>query len=248
MTEARTTPSAGLAHESPAPASPATGTIDKQVASAIEAVSDVPDGATIMISGFGESGVPSVLIDALVDQGASGLTVIANNAGSGERGVAALFRADRVRRVICSYPRSSGSVWFERRHAEGAVELELVAQGTLSERIRSAAAGRPAFYTRTGVGTELARGKETRRFGGHDYLLEHALPADIALIRAQRGDRWGNLIYHSVARNYAPTMAAAAALTVAEVAEPVAEPGDLDPEQIITPGIYVDRVVCVGAR
>lgn len=248
MTEVTTRPVAGLGYGSAAPASPATGTIDKQVASAIEAVSDVPDGATIMISGFGESGVPSVLIDALVDQGATGLTLIANNAGSGDRGVAALFRADRVRRIICSYPRSTHSVWFQRRYAEGAVELELVPQGTLSERIRAAAAGLPAFYTRTGFGTELAHGKETRRFGEVDYLLEHALPADVALIRARRGDRWGNLIYHSVARNYAPTMAAAAALTVAEVAEPVAEPGDLDPELIITPGIYVDRLVYVGVE
>jgi 3-oxoadipate CoA-transferase, alpha subunit len=241
MTEAPTTPVAGPKPRRPAVGA-ATGTINKQVRSAADAVSDVPDGATIMISGFGESGVPTALIDALIEQGARGLTVIANNAGSGERGVAALLRAGRVRRVICSYPRSSGSVWFERRYTEGTVELELVPQGTLSERIRAAAAGLPAFYTPTGVGTELARGKETRRFGGRDYLLEHALPADVALIRARRGDRWGNLIYHSVARNYAPTMAAAAALTVAEVAEPVAQPGDLDPEQIITPGIYVDRV------
>jgi 3-oxoadipate CoA-transferase, alpha subunit len=247
MTKAMTTPAAGPERGPTAPAGPATGTMNKQVASAIDAVSDVPDGATIMIAGFGESGVPSALIDALIEHGASGLTVITNNAGSGERGVAALFRADRVRRVICSYPRSSGSVWFERRYAEGTVELELVPQGTLSERIRAAAAGLPAFYTPTATGTELARGKETRSFGGRDYLLEHALPADVALIRAQRGDRWGNLIYHSVARNYAPTMAAAAALTVAEVAEPVAEPGDLDPEQIITPGIYVDRVVWAAA-
>jgi 3-oxoadipate CoA-transferase, alpha subunit len=243
MTEAMTAPVAGPTPRRPA-AGAATGTINKQVRSGIDAVRDVPDGATIMISGFGESGVPTALIDALIEHGASDLTVIANNAGSGERGVAALFRACRVQRVICSYPRSSGSVWFERRYTEGTVELELVPQGTLSERIRAAAAGLPAFYTPTGVGTELARGKETRRFGGREYVLEHALPADVALIRAQRGDRWGNLIYHSVARNYAPTMAAAAALTVAEVAEPVAQPGDLDPEQIITPGIYVDRVFC----
>ncbi len=242
-----TTPAAGPGRAR-SPACSATGVIDKQVRSAIDAVSDVPDGATIMISGFGESGVPCALIDALVDQGATDLTVIANNAGSGDRGVAALLRAGRVRRIICSYPRSTGSVWFERRYTEGTVELELVPQGTLSERIRAAAAGLPAFYTPTGVGTQVARGKETRRFGGRDYLLEHALPADVALIRAQRADRWGNLIYHSVARNYAPTMAAAAALTVAEVAEPVAEPGDLDPEQIITPGIYVDRVVWAPAR
>jgi 3-oxoadipate CoA-transferase, alpha subunit len=247
MTQVIATPGAGPAGASPAPARPATGTLDKQVSSAAEAVSDIPDGATVMVSGFGESGVPSALIDALIDQGASGLTVISNHAGSGEGGVAALLRAGRVGRVICSYPRSSGSVWFERRYAEGTVELELVPQGTLSERIRAAAAGVPAFYTRTGFGTDLARGKETRTFGGREYLLEHALLADVALIHAQRGDRWGNLVYHAVARNYAPTMAAAAALTLAEVAEPVAEPGDLDPELIVTPGIYVDRIVWAPA-
>jgi 3-oxoadipate CoA-transferase, alpha subunit len=217
--------------------------IDKRVADVRDAVADVRHGATVLIAGFGESGVPRALIDALIEQGASGLTVVANNAGSGDHGVAALLRARRVRRVICSYPRSSGSVWFERRHAEGAVELEVVPQGTLSERIRAAGAGIPAFYTPTGLGTDLAAGKETRRFGDREYVLEAALPGDLALIRARRADRWGNLIYHSVARNYGPTMAAAAALTVAEVAEPIGEPGDLDPEQIITPGIYVDRLV-----
>jgi 3-oxoadipate CoA-transferase, alpha subunit len=248
VTQGLTKPGAGLGRVPLAPSSPASGAINKEVLSPADAVADVPNGATIMVSGFGESGVPVVLIDALIDQGASGLTIVANNAGSGERGVAALFRAGRVRKVICSYPRSSGSVWFERRYAEGSVELELVPQGTLSERIRAAAAGMPAFYTRTGVGTELARGKETRRFGGHEYLLEHALVADVALVRAQRGDRWGNLVYHSVARNYAPTMAAAAALTVAEVPEPVADAGDLSPEQIITPGIYVDRLVWAPPR
>jgi 3-oxoadipate CoA-transferase, alpha subunit len=217
--------------------------MDKRVGSARDAVADVRDGATVLVAGFGESGVPCDLIDALVEQGASGLVVVANNAGSGERGVAALLRAGRVRRMICSYPRSTGSVWFERRYAEGAVELEVVPQGTLSERIRAAAAGIPAFYTPTGVATQLTVGKETRRFDGREYVLEYALPADIALIRARRADRWGNLTYHSVARNYGPTMAAAAALTVAEVAEPIGEPGDLDPEHIVTPGIYVDRLV-----
>ena len=210
-------------------------------------MSDVPDGATIMIAGFGESGVPSALIDALIEHGATGLTVITNNAGSGERGVAALFRADRVRRVICSYPRSSGSVWFERRYAEGTVELELVPQGTLSERIRAAAAGLPAFYTPTATGTELARGKETRSFGGRDYLPGARPAADVALdpraagrslgqpdlplggaeLRADHGGRGGadsGLKWPSRWRA-----------------------GDLDPEQIITPGIYVDRVVWAAA-
>jgi len=221
------------------------GMIDKRARTAQEAVAGVCNGATILVGGFGESGVPCVLIDALVDQGSSELTIVANNAGSGDRGVAALLRAGRVRRLICSYPRSSGSVWFERRYAEGMVELEVVPQGTLSERIRAAGAGIPAFYTPTGVGTQLCAGRETRRFGAREYVLEHALPGDVALIRARRADRWGNLVYHRVARNYGPTMAAAAALTVAEVSEPIAEPGDLDPEHIVTPGIYVDRVVHV---
>jgi len=224
-----------------------SGRIDKRVLSAADAVAGVRDGATVLISGFGEVGVPCGLIDALIDAGATDLIVVCNNAGAGERGVAALLRADRVRRIICSYPRSRGSVWFERRYADGSLELEVVPQGTLSERIRAAGAGIPAFYTRTAVGTELAAGKETRWFGGREYLLEHALPGDVALIRARQADSWGNLAYHAAARNYAPTMAAAASLTIAEVAEPVGEPGDLDPEQIITPGIYVDRVVHVAA-
>jgi 3-oxoadipate CoA-transferase alpha subunit len=172
---------------------------------------------------------------------------VANNAGTAERGIAALLRAGRVRRMISSYPRSRGSVWFEKRYAEGSIELEVVPQGTLTERIRAAGAGIPAFFTPTAVGTEMAEGKEVREFGGRPYLLEYALPGDVALIRARRADRWGNLTYHSVARNYAPTMAAAAALTVAETEEPVAELGGLGPEEIITPGIYVDRVVHTGA-
>jgi 3-oxoadipate CoA-transferase alpha subunit len=240
-------PDAGPASNVSLTAGPVSGAIDKRVESALLAVSDIPDGAIVMVSGFGESGVPCALIDALIEQGASGLTIVANNAGSGDRGVAALLQARRVQRVICSYPRSRGSIWFERRYAEGAVELELVPQGTLSERIRAAAAGIPAFYTPTGVATELGSGKESRLFGGREYLLELALAADFSLIHAKRADRWGNLQYHSVARNYAPTMAAAAAVTIVEVAEPVTEPGDLDPEQVITPGIYVDRVVHVPA-
>ena len=219
------------------------GVIDKRVASAAAAVAGIAHGATILIGGFGESGVACELIDALVEQGAGDLTVVANNAGSGDAGVAALLRAGRVSRVICSYSRSSGSVWFERRYAEGSVHLEVVPQGTLSERIRAAGAGIPAFYTLTGVGTELAAGKETRRFGGREYVLEYALPGDVALIRARRADRWGNLVYHSVARNYGPTMAAAAARTLVQVDEPVVELGGLDPEEIVTPGIYVDSVV-----
>ena len=220
--------------------------IDKQVATALEAVAGVRDGATVLVGGFGESGVPTVLLEALVQQGATDLTIVANNAGTAERGIAALLRAGRVRRMISSYPRSRGSVWFERRYAEGSIELEVVPQGTLTERIRAAGAGIPAFFTPTAVGTEMAEGKEVREFGGRSYLLEYALPGDVALIRARRADRWGNLTYHSVARNYAPTMAAASALTIAETEEPVAGLGDLSPEEIITPGIYVDRVVVTG--
>jgi 3-oxoadipate CoA-transferase alpha subunit len=221
--------------------------IDKRVATALEAVAGVHDGATVLVGGFGESGVPTVLLEALVQQGATDLTIVANNAGTAERGIAALLRAGRVRRMISSYPRSRGSVWFEKRYAEGSIELEVVPQGTLTERIRAAGAGIPAFFTPTAVGTEMAEGKEVREFGGRPYLLEYALPGDVALIRARRADRWGNLTYHSVARNYAPTMAAAAALTIAETEDPVAELGDLGPEEIITPGIYVDRVVHTGA-
>ena len=223
------------------------GVIDKRLATAAAAVAGIADGTTILIGGFGESGVACELIDALVEQGASDLTVVANNAGSGDGGVAALLRAGRVSRVICSYSRSRGSVWFERRYAEGSVRLEMVPQGTLSERIRAAGAGIPAFYTLTGVGTELAAGKETRRFGGREYVLEYALPGDVALIRARRADRWGNLVYHSVARNYGPTMAAAATRTLVQVDEPVTELGGLDPEEIVTPGIYVNSVVYAPA-
>lgn len=217
--------------------------IDKRVATALEAVAGIKDGSTVLVSGFGESGVPNTLLEALVEQGATGLTIVANNAGVGDFGLGALLRAGRVSRMISSYPRSRGSVWFERRYADGSLELEVVPQGTLTERIRAAGAGIPAFFTATAVGTEMAAGKETREFEGRRYVMERALPGDVALIRAQRADRWGNLIYHSVARNYAPTMAAAATLTVAEIQEPIGEPGDLSPEEIVTPGIYVDRVV-----
>ena len=207
----------------------------------------IHDGATVLVGGFGESGVPTVLLEALVQQGATDLTIVANNAGTAERGIAALLRAGRVRRMISSYPRSRGSVWFEKRYTEGSIELEVVPQGTLTERIRAAGAGIPAFFTPTAVGTAMGEGKEVREFGGRPYLLEYALPGDVALIRARRADRWGNLTYHSVARNYAPTMAAAATLTIAETEEPVSELGGLGPEEIITPGIYVDRVVHTGA-
>lgn len=218
--------------------------IDKIVSSAREAVWGISSGSTVLVSGFGEVGVPNGLIDAVVDQGVADLTVVANNAGSGERGVAALLKAGRVRKLICSYPRSSGSVWFERRFRSGEVELELVPQGTLAERIRAAGAGIGAFYTPTAVGTELAAGKETRTIGGIRQVLEHALPADVALVRARSGDRWGNLTYHATARNYGPTMAMAARLTAVQV-DLVVELGALDPEVVVTPGIFVDRIVAI---
>jgi 3-oxoadipate CoA-transferase alpha subunit len=221
--------------------------IDKRVSSPAEAVADVPDGATILVSGFGEVGVPVVLIDALVDQGATELTVVANNAGSGERGVAALLRAGRVRRVICSYPRSRGSTWFEYRYSRHEVELEVVPQGVLSERIRAAGAGIGAFYSPTGVDTVLAEGKETRMLGGRTQVLEYPLAGDIALIKGRLADRWGNLVYHATARNYGPTMAMAGELTIVEV-DGIVELGALDPEVIITPGIFVDRVVSPGRQ
>lgn len=218
--------------------------IDKHYDTIAAAVCDIPSGASVMISGFGEAGVPELLIDELALQGAGDLTVIANNAGSYERGLAALLRLGRVRRVICSYPRSHGSVWFERRYRAREVELEVVAQGTLTERIRAGGAGIPAFYTATAVGTELAAGREERVFGTQRCLLEHALTADFALIKARAADRWGNLVYHAAARNYAPTMAMAATVTIAQVDEIVAL-GELDPEAIVTPGIFVQRVVAV---
>jgi 3-oxoadipate CoA-transferase alpha subunit len=218
--------------------------IDKLVPSLAEAVADVPDGATILVSGFGEVGVPNALIDALVDQGAADLTVVSNNAGAGERGVAALLRAGRVRRIICSYPRSRGSTWFEHRYSRQEVELEVVPQGVLSERIRAAGAGIGAFYCPTGADTVLAEGKETRLLGGRTQVLEYPLPGDYAFIRGRLADRWGNVVYHATARNYAPTMAMAGKLTVVEV-DRVVGLGALDPEAIITPGIFVDRVVRV---
>lgn len=207
-----------------------------------DALADVADGSTVMISGFGDSGVPDALIDGLLTQGAGDLTVIANNAGSGDHGLAALLREGRVRRIVCSYPRSYGSVWFERRYGAREVELDVVPQGTLTERIRAGGAGIGAFYTPTGVGTALGDGKELRTLDGREHLLEHALHADVALIKARTADRWGNLVYHTAARNYAPTMAMAASVTIAQVDE-IVPLGALDPEAIVTPGIFVQRVV-----
>ena len=221
--------------------------IDKQVASAAAALADVPDGATMMIGGFGTAGLPEELTDALVAQGARELTIINNNAGNGEHGIAALLAAGRVRKVVCSFPRQVDSHHFDRLYRAGQVELELVPQGTLAERIRAAGAGIGAFYTPTGYGTELARGREVREIDGRMHVLEHPLHADYALIKAERGDRWGNLTYRMTARNFGPIMAAAARITVATVHELV-ELGRLDPEAVVTPGVYVQRLVQVARR
>lgn len=220
--------------------------IDKSVASAAEAVRDVFDGASIMIGGFGEAGSPVELIHALIDQGASGLTVISNNAGSGEVGLAALIKTGRVSKVICSFPKTANSTVFPDLYHSGRIELELVPQGTLAERIRAGGAGIPAFYTPAAVETPLAEGKESREFGGREYLLELGLTADFALIKGRAADTHGNLVYNKTARNFAPPMAMAGAVTVVQVAEVLA-PGELDPESVVTPGIFVNRVVGVAS-
>jgi 3-oxoadipate CoA-transferase alpha subunit len=216
--------------------------IDKFVPSAQAALADVPDGATIMIGGFGGAGMPVALIDALIAQGATDLTIVNNNAGNGETGLAALIKEKRVRKILCSFPRQADSHHFDALYRAGGIELELVPQGTLAERIRAAGAGVGAFYTPTAFGTDLAKGKETRRIGDTDYVLEYPIRADYALIKADRADRWGNLTYNKTARNFAPIMAAAAKCTVAQVRETV-ELGALDPEAVVTPGIFVQRVV-----
>jgi 3-oxoadipate CoA-transferase alpha subunit len=220
--------------------------IDKTVATAAEAVADIRDGATVMIGGFGTAGIPFALIDALIAQGTRGLTIINNNAGNGDTGVAALIREKRVRRIVCSFPRQVDSWHFDAAWKAGELELELVPQGNLAERIRAAGAGIAAFYTRTGYGTVLAEGKETRTFDGEPFVLERPLRADFALIQALHGDRWGNLVYRKTARNFGPVMATAAATTIAQVAE-IVPLGALDPESIVTPGIFVHRVVATGA-
>jgi 3-oxoadipate CoA-transferase, alpha subunit len=218
--------------------------IDKVVASPAQALADVLDGATVMIGGFGTAGLPNELTHALLDQGARGLTVINNNAGNGEIGLAALLAAGRVQKLICSYPRQTDSHHFDRLYRAGKIELELVPQGNLVERIRAAGAGIGAYFTRTGYGTDLAKGKEVRDINGHMHVLEHPLHADYALIKAEKGDRWGNLTYRMTARNFGPVMAMAARITVASVHELVPL-GALDPEVIVTPGVFVKRVVQV---
>ena len=216
--------------------------INKIVESAEAAVADVRDGATIMIGGFGTAGMPSELIDALIAQGARDLTIVNNNAGNADTGLAALLATRRVRKVICSFPRQVDSYVFDGLYRAGEIELELVPQGNLAERIRAAGAGIGAFFTPTGYGTLLAEGKETRIIDGRNYVLEYPIHADVALIKALRGDRWGNLVYRKTARNFGPIMASAAKCTIAQVRE-VANLGDLDPEAIVTPGIFVARVV-----
>ena len=216
--------------------------INKICESLRAAVADIEDGSVVMIGGFGNSGIPMQLIEALRLHGARELTIISNNAGTAEEGIASLLRDRLVRKMVCSFPRSSGSVWFERLYEEGEIELELVPQGTLAERIRAAGAGLGGVYTPTGYGTRLADGKETKVINGKGYVLETAMPADVALIKAHRGDAWGNLIYNTAGRNFNPIMATAARITIAEV-NAVVEVGELDPEHVVTPGIFVDRVV-----
>lgn len=216
--------------------------INKFVATPEQALADVRDGATVMIGGFGTAGLPNELIEALLAQGARELTVVNNNAGNGDTGLAALLAAGRVRKIICSFPRQTDSHHFDRLYRAGQIELELVPQGNLAERIRAAGAGIGAFFTPTGHGTELAKGKETRLINGRHYVLEYPLAADFALIKAERGDRWGNLSYRMTARNFGPIMAAAATTSIASVHE-VVELGEMDPEAVVTPGLYIQRVV-----
>ena len=218
--------------------------IDKTVPSLSAAVADVHDGATVMIGGFGTAGMPSELIDALIAQGARDLTIVNNNAGNGEVGLAALLKARRVRKIICSFPRQTDSYVFDALFHAGEIELELVPQGNLAERIRAAGAGIGAFFTPTAYGTPLAEGKETRLIDGRGYVLEYPIAADFALIKADKGDRWGNLVYRKTARNFGPIMASAAKCAIVQVRE-IVPLGELDPEVIVTPGIFVQRVVAV---
>lgn len=221
--------------------------INKIVASVAEALADVKDGSTILVGGFGTAGLPNALIDGLIEQGARDLVVVNNNAGNGYTGLAALLKTERVRKVICSFPRQSDSYVFDELYRAKKIELELVPQGNLAERIRAAGAGVGAFFTPTGFGTLLAEGKETRHINGRDYVLEYPIFGDVALISADRGDRWGNLTYNKTARNFGPIMATAAKLAIAQVRETV-ELGAIDPEAVVTPGIFVQRVVQVAAQ
>ena len=216
--------------------------IDKTAPSLADAVSNIEDGASVAIAGFGAAGSPVELIHALIDHGAKGLTVINNNAGNGEIGLAALIASGQVAKIICSYPRSAGSIVFPDLYRAGKIDLEVVPQGTLAERLRAAGAGIPAFYTPTSVGTPLAEGKELRKFGDKYYVLEHWLPADVALVKADIADRQGNLTYNKTARNFGPIMSMAADLTIVQ-ARQIVNAGDINPEQVVTPGIFVNQVV-----
>ena len=219
--------------------------IDKLCSSTADALQGVADGDTVMIGGFGGAGQPNELIDALIAQGARDLTIVNNNAGNGKTGLAALLKAGRVRKIICSFPRQADSQVFDGLYRSGKLELELVPQGNLAERIRAAGAGIGGFFSPTGYGTDLAKGKETREIDGRMYVLESPIRADVALIKAERGDRWGNLVYRKTARNFGPIMAMAARVTIASVHDVVAL-GALDPEHVVTPGIFVQRVVQVA--
>ncbi|OZI39472.1 3-oxoadipate CoA-transferase [Bordetella genomosp. 1] len=219
--------------------------IDKFVADPAEAVADVHDGATVLVGGFGGAGMPTELLHALIEQGARELTVVSNNAGNHETGLAALIKAGRVRKVICSFPKASHSWVFDALYREGRIELECVPQGTIAERLRAAGAGLGGFYTPTGYGTELAEGKETREIDGRHYVFERALPGDFALVKADLADRWGNLTYRMSARNFGPVMCMAARTAIVQVREQVAL-GALSPEAIVTPGIFVQRVTRVA--
>jgi 3-oxoadipate CoA-transferase alpha subunit len=218
--------------------------INKISPSVEAALSGIQDGATVLIGGFGTAGQPNALIDGLIAQGARDLVVVNNNAGNGETGLAALLAAGRVRKIICSFPRQTDSQVFDALYRAGKIELELVPQGNLAERIRAAGAGIGAFFSPTGYGTELAKGRETREINGKHYVLEYPIAGDVALIQAERGDRWGNLTYRMTARNFGPIMATAAKLTIAAVHE-VVELGQIDPEVVVTPGLFVQRVVQV---
>jgi 3-oxoadipate CoA-transferase alpha subunit len=218
--------------------------IDKRVATMAEAMAGVPDGAIVLVGGFGAVGQPNALIDGLIEQGAKELTIVANNAGVGRVGLARLMELGRVRKIVCSFPRSSDSTVFEGLYRAGKIELEIVPQGTLAERMRAAGAGVPAFFTATGFGTKLAHGKETREIDGRTYVLEPALPGDVALVEAWEADRWGNLTFRQSGRNFNPVMAMAAKTTIVQT-QHVVELGTLDPERVVTPGIFVDRVLHV---
>lgn len=224
--------------------------INKIARSVAEALAGVRDGATVLIGGFGTAGIPNELINGLIAQGAKDLTVVNNNAGNGDTGLAALLKTGRVRKIICSFPRQADSHVFDALYRSGKLELELVPQGNLAERLRAAGAGIGAFFSPTGYGTEMAKNsdgsaKETREINGKGYVLEMPIHGDVALIKAERGDRWGNLMYRKAARNFGPVMATASRLTVATVHE-IAELGDMDPEHIVTPGIYVHQIVKIA--